>query len=86
MAKINFKEFKSFTDISHEQTQIIDIRKLLGNFIYTSANGIQAHDLAFRIYRSDGEVELDPSDVEMLERLAKTMTPVFMDSLNENMK
>lgn len=86
MAKINFKEFKTFTDITREQTRIEDIRRVLADTIYKGATGIQAHDLAFRIYRSDEEIELDSSDVNILRQLAHVTTPIFMDSLEENLK
>ena len=81
--KINFKEFKAFIDISHRQTTTLDVREILANFIYTTATGIQAHDLAFRIYRSEEAVELNPADVDLLLQLSNGMTPIFMDSLKD---
>lgn len=86
MATVNFKQFKTFTDITRENTAIVDVRKPLADALYKTANGIAAHDLALRIYRSDGEIELEESDAQLLRNFAKNLTPMFMDSLEENLK
>lgn len=86
MKKIDFKQFKTFTDITREKTALADVRKPLADTLYKTANGIAAHDLALRIYRSDGEIELEDSDVQLLRDFAKSLTPIFMDSLEENLK
>ncbi len=86
MTTVNFKQFKTFTDITREKTSLVDVRKPLADALYKTANGIAAHDLALRIYRSDGEMELEDSDVQLLRDFAKTLTPIFMDSLEENFK
>lgn len=86
MEKIDFKQFKFFTDITREETSLVDVRKPLADTLYKNANGIVAHDLALRIYRSNGEIELEDSDVRLLRDLANTLTPIFMDSLEENLK
>lgn len=86
MKNIDFKRFKIFTDITREKTSLMDVRKPLADTLYKNANGIVAHDLALRIYRSDGEIELEDSDVRLLRDFANTLTPIFMDSLEENLK
>ena len=86
MKNIDFKRFKIFTDITREKTSLMDVRKPLADTLYKNANGIAAHDLAMRIYRSDGEIELEDSDVRLLRDFANTLTPIFMDSLEENLK
>ena len=43
------------------------------------------HDLAMRIYRSDGPVELDDADVRLLREFALTLSPAFIDSLEQNL-
>lgn len=86
MKNIDFKRFKIFTDITREKTSLMDVRTPLADTLYKNANGIVAHDLALRIYRSDGEIELEDSDVRLLRDFANTLTPIFMDSLEENLK
>lgn len=86
MKKINFKQFKTFTDASREKTTPVDVRKPLGDALYKTARGIAAHDLALSIYHSDGEIELEDSDVQLLRDFAESQTPIFMDSLEENFK
>lgn len=85
MKKINFKQFKTFTDITREKTSLVDVRKPLADALYKNANGIAAHDLALRIYRSDGDIELEESDAQLLRNFAKNLTPIFMDSFEENL-
>lgn len=84
MVKINFKEFKLYTSISQDQLRTFDVRKELSDAMYTTLHGIQAHDLALRIYRCDGEIELDDADLEIITRFAERLTPAFIDSLPVN--
>lgn len=86
MKKIDFRNFRSFTDITREKTVVVDVRKPLADALYRNANGIAAHDLALRIYRNDGFVELEEEDELLLRDFSKTLTPMFMDSLEENLK
>lgn len=86
MKKIDFSKFCVFTDITREKTAIVDVRKQLADAIYRNACGIEAHDLALRIYRSDGVVVLDEDDERLLRDFAKTLTPLFMDSFEVNLK
>lgn len=86
MSKINFKEFGVFTDISKAQKDIVDARLAVSDNLYKHANGIAAHDLAMRIYHSDGEIELNEQDAALLQQHAKVcFTPLFIDSLNANL-
>ena len=43
------------------------------------------HDLAMRIFHSEGPVELDEADVQLLREFAQTLSPAFIDSLNQNL-
>ena len=84
MVSINFKEFKLYTSIPQDQVRPFDVRKELSDAMYMTLHGIQAHDLALRIYRSDGEIELDDADLEIITRFAERLTPAFIDSLPAN--
>ena len=84
--KINFKKFKMFTDISQENTIECDVRKELADALYKNMNGIVAHDLALRIYRSDDEMPISGDDEKILREFLMGARPVFIDSFENNLK
>lgn len=84
MAHINFKEFKIYSSIAQNETRTFDVREALSNGMYMSLQGIRAHDLALRIFHSEGEVEISDEDMAIIQEYAKNLTPVFMDSLQLN--
>lgn len=84
MAHINFKEFKIYTSIAQKETRTLDVREALSNGMYMSLQGIRAHDLALRIFRSEGDMEISDEDMAIIQEYAKNLTPVFMDSLQLN--
>ena len=85
MSKINFKEFEVFLDISHEKTDIIDVRRPLGDLIYQRGNGIASLDLAMRIFKSEGEMELSDEELETLKSIIDAnSSAAFIDSFNSN--
>lgn len=81
MGKINFKELDIYTDISREHTIQVDARKEFANFIYMNINGIIAHDLAFKILHSDGEIEVSTEEKEIIIKSAMSGLPPFYDSV-----
>ena len=83
---INFKEFKLFKDISQHATVLVDARRDLADLMYKNLNGIVAHDLALRIFHSDGDVELNQEEEMLIMAFAETTTPVFYDSLMKNIQ
>lgn len=83
---IDFQHFKSFTDITNAATIEVDIRKDFADLMYKNMNGIEAHDLALRIYRSEGDMEVSDSDVSLIKALASKATPIFYDSILANIK
>ena len=55
--KINFKEFKVYTNLAKSDSQLINIVTELADGIYKTAQGIAGHSLALKIYNSKGEEE-----------------------------
>ncbi len=87
MPRINFKKFNLFTDISQERTDTIDVSRAFADILYKRGTGIAIHDLALRIYRSEGEMALSAEDAAIiLENAKSACTPVFIDSLNANLR
>ena len=86
MAKIDFKHFKMFTDISQSKTEELDIATMFADMLYKRVNGIVAHDLALRIYRAAEPVEFKDEEVAMLMPFIEAnFTPIFIDSFNANL-
>jgi hypothetical protein len=86
MKTINFKNFEMFDDISKETKTIVDVRRELADNIYRSTNGIVALDLALKIHKSNGPVELTDEEYGVLEAFAMTGTPRFIESFRANVK
>lgn len=87
MKTLNFKQFRLYTDIEHTQQMEIDLRKDLSNALYTNARGIAAHDLAFRIYRSDGAIEVSDEEVAILKDFINGgASAAVIDALNEQLE
>ena len=83
---IDFKNFKMFTDIRQTETVTVDVRLDFSDMIYKNANGIVAHEIALRIYKSDGPVEITAEEKDFLQAFAQRGTPMFYDSFNANIK
>lgn len=83
---INFKKFKLFKDISQTDSVTMDVSRDFSDLIYKNMNGIAAHDLALRIFRSTGEMELSREEAELMMEFAKQTTPIFFDSLQANVR
>ena len=85
MKQIDFKNFKQYNAISHETTTTVDIRRAFADLMYKNMNGIVAHDLALRIYRSEEPISLNEEEEKIVLQLAENGLPIFMDSLKDNL-
>ncbi len=83
--QIDFTKFRLYTGISRKETRSFDVREELANSLYLAGRGIRMHDLAMRIFHSDGPVELDEADVQLLREFAQTLSPAFIDSFDQNL-
>ncbi len=82
MRTINFKDFTLPLCISHAKVRIIDAREAFADLVYMNINGIAAHDLAFKIYRSDGPTAFSDNEVAIIRKVAESCaTPAFLDGL-----
>ena len=83
---INFKKLK-LTSLSGEVKEM-DTREAVGELIYSGANGIGYKLLAEKIYKSDGEVELDENEGKLLVRLLDSdfFTNKLTDAIRDCMK
>lgn len=87
MAKINFQQFRIPAGIDRSRYQTGDARESVANMLYLNVNGIRAHALALKIYRSEGETDFTEEEVRTLREVADTYaTPAFIDGLNEQLE
>lgn len=87
MKQIDFEHFGIYEGISHDRRVIGDARETFSDIIYTRTNGIRAHALAMKIYRSKGITEFDDQEVSLILKTANEhCTPAFIDGLMEQMK
>ncbi len=87
MAKINFQQFRIPAGIDRSRYQTGDARESVANMLYLNVNGIRAHALALKIYRSEGETDFTAEEVRTLREVADTYaTPAFIDGLNEQLE
>lgn len=85
MKTIDFTKLKVFTDISQEQTHVIDDHKGFADLVYKNVPGIAAHELAMRIYKSDGPIEVSEEDLQILiPFVEQCFTPIYIDSFKAN--
>lgn len=84
--KINFKSFPVYTGISREKTVPMNISLVVSEGIYGNVAGIQAHSLAMKIYQSEGEVELDDTEVRILDGSMDLFVGVLADSVRDYIK
>lgn len=84
MTKLNFKQFKIPTGIAKEHFHVGDARESVANMLYLNCNGVRAHALAMKIYKSEGEAEYSEEEIESLKEVSSRFgTPAFIDALND---
>lgn len=87
MTRLNFKEFTVFTGIGRKGGRTADVREEFADVIYTRVNGIRAHALAMKIYKSEGAEEYTDEETRLIRGMAERYcTPAFIDGLREQLK
>lgn len=82
MVKLNFKQFTVPTGISGRSTRTGDAREEFADIIYMNVNGIRAHALAMKIYKSEGLEEFTDEEKQLITGVAEHFcTPAFIDGL-----
>lgn len=87
MARLNFQQFRIPTGIDKTRHRTGDARESVANMLYLNVNGIRAHALAMKIYRSEGETDYTDEEVRTITEVASNYgTPAFIDGLNEQIE
>ena len=81
--KIDFSKLPCWVDIRKAAKMELDVRYEFSNAMYLRGNGIEMAALAMKIYNSKGEEEYTPFECSIISEFAKTLTPMFSDSINE---
>lgn len=61
----------------------MNISLVISDGIYGNVPGIQAHSLALKIYQSEGEIELDDSELRILDSSLDLFVGVLSDSVRD---
>lgn len=83
---MNFKEFKMYADIKHSKKLVVDVREQLADLIYKQSRGVVAHNLAFRILNSEGDIDMNSAENDVITSILNLCTPQFQDSFNHNVE
>lgn len=82
--KLNFKEFRIPSGINKRNWRITDVREQVADLLYTHANGIKAHRLAFKILDSTGDEEYSTEETGTVRYVIEQFClPCVIDGLNE---
>ena len=87
MAKLDFQHFTVPSGISGKDSRTGDARESFADILYMGANGIRAHALAMKIYKSEGSEDYTDEEVRLMKGLAERFcTPAFIDGLRAQIK
>ena len=90
MKKINFKEFQIQENLFSDTKTIVDLREGFSNVVYKNSQGIKGLDLALKIYKSDGEIEFNDDELQIIKNISEIcvapITKAIQDILNEDEK
>lgn len=86
MKEIDFSKVPVKEGIASEKVFFMDMREGFADVIYTKCNGIAAHALAYKIFRSTGAEEYDDKECSIIRAVAEGCTPQVLDSISNVLK
>ena len=90
MKKINFKEFQIQENLFSDTKTSVDLREGFSNVVYKNSQGIKGLDLALKIYKSDGEIEFNDDELQIIKNISEIciapITKAIQDIFNEDKK
>ncbi len=78
---IDFSRIEIFTDITHQNCSICDLRTQFADVIYNLGRGIETHALALKIYQSEGPAEYNEKELALIEQYSNLCSPAFIDAI-----
>ena len=90
MKKINFKEFQIQENLFSDTKTLVDLREGFSNVVYKNSQGIKGLNLALKIYKSDGEIEFNDDELQIIKNISEIcvapITKAIQDIFNEDKK
>ena len=90
MKTIHFKEFQIQENLFFDTKTLVDLREGFSNVVYKNSQGIKGLDLALKIYKSDGEIEFNDDELQIIKNISEIciapITKAIQDIFNEDKK
>ena len=87
MTRLNFKNFSMPSGVCRKEMLAVDARESFADLMYRNVNGIRAHALAMKIYKSDGAEEYTADEIKLMEGVAERFcTPAFIDGFRAQIR
>lgn len=84
---MNFRQFTVPTGINGKNTRTGDASEDFADIIYLNVNGIRAHALAMKIYKSKGAEDYTEEETKLITSVAERYcTPSFIDGLRAQIR
>ena len=82
--KLNFKNFRIPVGIAKKNYNEVDVREQIADLLYTHANGVRAHSLAFKILDSNGDEDYTMDEAAMVRQVVEHFcVPCVIDAFDE---
>lgn len=80
--KIDFEKFSLFQGIDKKSVNVMNVKQVFADELYTRGQGIAFHALAFKIYNSDSETDYSENEYQLMVLFSEQcMSPNFIDSI-----
>ena len=83
--KINFEKLKVANDIAGSSFTEINIKEAFANSVYKGCAGMEYHALAHKIYESNGEIEVNDREAELIKQAATLCVPAIYDAISNTL-
>ena len=81
--KIDFENFRLFKGIDKKNVEVLNVKNVFADELYTRGQGIAFHALALKIFNSDANTDYNENEYQLMKMFAEQcMSPNFIDSLN----
>lgn len=77
------KELRYLLILIRRDVPLRTTRRILPISFINLAGGIEAHALAFKIFNSNGEIEYNDEECNMIKEYASLCSPAFIDAINK---
>ena len=82
--KIDFENFRLFKGIDKKNVEVLNVKNVFADELYTRGQGIAFHALALKIFNSDANTDFSENEYQLMMMFAEQcMSPNFIDSLKD---